>query len=47
MLFVSPQVAGAGVEFAPRLDDAVSLTRMTMERLGDDVLLTAYVHEPS
>src|SRR5262249_37904410 len=47
MLFVAPQVAGAGLEFAPQLDGAVRLTRMTSERLGDDVLLTAYVHEPS
>jgi diaminohydroxyphosphoribosylaminopyrimidine deaminase / 5-amino-6-(5-phosphoribosylamino)uracil reductase len=47
MLFAAPQVAGAGLEFAPHLDDAVRLTRMTTERLGDDVLLTAYVHEPS
>jgi diaminohydroxyphosphoribosylaminopyrimidine deaminase / 5-amino-6-(5-phosphoribosylamino)uracil reductase len=47
MLFVAPHVAGAGLEFAPHLDDAVRLTRMMTERLGDDVLLTAYVHEPS
>jgi diaminohydroxyphosphoribosylaminopyrimidine deaminase / 5-amino-6-(5-phosphoribosylamino)uracil reductase len=47
MLFVAPEVAGAGLEFAPELDDKVRLTRMTVERLGDDVLLTGYVHEPS
>jgi len=47
LLFVAPVVAGHGLEFAPQLDDAVKLTRMTVERLGDDVLLTAYVHEPS
>jgi diaminohydroxyphosphoribosylaminopyrimidine deaminase / 5-amino-6-(5-phosphoribosylamino)uracil reductase len=47
LLFVAPEVAGAGLTFAPDLDDAVRLTRMTTERLGDDVLLTAYVHEPS
>jgi diaminohydroxyphosphoribosylaminopyrimidine deaminase/5-amino-6-(5-phosphoribosylamino)uracil reductase len=47
LLFVAPQVAGTGLTFAPELDDLVRLTRMTTERLGDDVLLTAYVHEPS
>jgi len=47
MLFVAPQVAGDGLTFAPELDDLVRLTRMTSERLGDDVLLTGYVHEPS
>jgi diaminohydroxyphosphoribosylaminopyrimidine deaminase/5-amino-6-(5-phosphoribosylamino)uracil reductase len=47
MLFVAPQVAGDGLTFAPELDDLVRLTWMTSERLGDDVLLTGYVHEPS
>jgi diaminohydroxyphosphoribosylaminopyrimidine deaminase/5-amino-6-(5-phosphoribosylamino)uracil reductase len=47
MLFVAPQVAGDGLTFAPELDDLIRLTRMTSERLGDDVLLTGYVHEPS
>jgi diaminohydroxyphosphoribosylaminopyrimidine deaminase / 5-amino-6-(5-phosphoribosylamino)uracil reductase len=47
LLFVAPQVAGAGLTFAPELDDLVPLSRMTAERIGDDVLLTAYVHEPS
>jgi diaminohydroxyphosphoribosylaminopyrimidine deaminase / 5-amino-6-(5-phosphoribosylamino)uracil reductase len=47
LLFVAPVVAGRGLEFVPQLDEAVRLTRMTVERLGDDALLTAYVHEPS
>jgi diaminohydroxyphosphoribosylaminopyrimidine deaminase/5-amino-6-(5-phosphoribosylamino)uracil reductase len=47
MLFVAPEVAGAGLAFAPELDDLVRLSHMTAERVGDDVLLTAYVHEPS
>jgi diaminohydroxyphosphoribosylaminopyrimidine deaminase/5-amino-6-(5-phosphoribosylamino)uracil reductase len=47
LLFVAPQVAGAGLEFVPQLDEPVRLSRMTTERLGDDVLLTGYVHEPS
>jgi len=47
MLFVAPEVAGAGLTFAPELDDLVRLSHMTAEPVGDDVLLTAYVHEPS
>ena len=47
MLFVAPQVAGAGLVFAPELDDLVRLSHMAVEPLGDDVLLTGYVHEPS
>jgi diaminohydroxyphosphoribosylaminopyrimidine deaminase / 5-amino-6-(5-phosphoribosylamino)uracil reductase len=47
LLFVAPEVAGAGLTFAPELDDLVRLSRLTTERLGDDVLLTGYVHEPS
>jgi diaminohydroxyphosphoribosylaminopyrimidine deaminase / 5-amino-6-(5-phosphoribosylamino)uracil reductase len=47
MFFLAPQIAGAGVQFAPELETPVSLTRMTSERVGDDVLLTGYVHEPS
>jgi diaminohydroxyphosphoribosylaminopyrimidine deaminase/5-amino-6-(5-phosphoribosylamino)uracil reductase len=47
MFFLAPQIAGTGVQFAPELETPVSLTRMTSERVGDDVLLTGYVHEPS
>lgn len=44
MLFVAPRIAGAGLRFGPPY---LRLTRMTAESLGEDVLLTAYVHEPS
>jgi len=47
MLFISPRTAGGGVLFAPDLDAPLQLTHQTAERLGDDVLVTAYVHEPS
>src|SRR6266576_1635302 len=47
MLFVAPFVAGAGMQFAPELEEPVRLTRMTSERVGDDLLLTGYVREPS
>jgi diaminohydroxyphosphoribosylaminopyrimidine deaminase / 5-amino-6-(5-phosphoribosylamino)uracil reductase len=47
LLFVAPQIAGAGLQFAPDLDEPVRLMHTTVERLGDDVLISAYVHEPS
>ena len=47
MLFVAPFVAGAGMQLALELEEPVRLTRMTSERVGDDVLLTGYVREPS
>jgi diaminohydroxyphosphoribosylaminopyrimidine deaminase / 5-amino-6-(5-phosphoribosylamino)uracil reductase len=44
MLFVAPRTAGTGLRVdAPHL----RLSRMTAEPVGEDVLLTAYVHEPS
>jgi diaminohydroxyphosphoribosylaminopyrimidine deaminase/5-amino-6-(5-phosphoribosylamino)uracil reductase len=46
LLFVAPRVAGEGAVFAPRLDEPLGLTHMTAERVGEDVLLAAYVHEP-
>jgi diaminohydroxyphosphoribosylaminopyrimidine deaminase/5-amino-6-(5-phosphoribosylamino)uracil reductase len=47
LFFVAPEIAGAGLQFAPDLDEPVWLTRTTVERLGNDVLISAYVHEPS
>jgi diaminohydroxyphosphoribosylaminopyrimidine deaminase / 5-amino-6-(5-phosphoribosylamino)uracil reductase len=47
MLFLAPRVAGEGMLFAPELDAPVELRHANAERLGDDVLVTAYVHEPS
>jgi diaminohydroxyphosphoribosylaminopyrimidine deaminase/5-amino-6-(5-phosphoribosylamino)uracil reductase len=46
LLFVAPRVGGPGPTFAPSLDRSVRLNRMTAEPSGDDVLLSAYVHEP-
>ena len=46
LLFVSPRIAGAGLVFAPELEEPLTLSRPTAERLGEDFLLTAYVHEP-
>jgi diaminohydroxyphosphoribosylaminopyrimidine deaminase/5-amino-6-(5-phosphoribosylamino)uracil reductase len=46
MLFVAPRIAGAGTLFTPELNEPIELHRPTAERLGEDLLLTAYVHEP-
>lgn len=46
LLFVAPTLAGAGRELVGDLPSPVTLTRLTAEPIGEDVLLTAYVHEP-
>lgn len=46
MLFVAPQIAGAGVAFQPSLEAPVWLTRLQAQAVGPDALLIAYVHEP-
>ncbi|MFL6037362.1 MAG: bifunctional diaminohydroxyphosphoribosylaminopyrimidine deaminase/5-amino-6-(5-phosphoribosylamino)uracil reductase RibD [Gaiellaceae bacterium] len=43
LLFYAPRIAREGVRFDP---PALALSRMAAERVGEDVLLTAYVHEP-
>jgi len=42
MLFLAPTISGAG----PRLNARVALTHQSALAMGEDVLLTAYVHEP-
>ena len=46
LLFVAPTVAGAGLRLLGELPAPVPLARLTAEPIGEDVLLTAYVHEP-
>jgi diaminohydroxyphosphoribosylaminopyrimidine deaminase / 5-amino-6-(5-phosphoribosylamino)uracil reductase len=46
LLFVAPRIAGSGVAFAPELDGPLELRHLSAEPVGEDVLLTAYVHEP-
>ena len=46
-VFVAPVVAGGdGPPFLPRLGSPQSLSHLTVEPIGGDVLLQAYVHEP-
>jgi diaminohydroxyphosphoribosylaminopyrimidine deaminase/5-amino-6-(5-phosphoribosylamino)uracil reductase len=46
LVYVAPVVAGAGLRFLDELSEPVPLSRLTAEPIGEDVLLTAYVHEP-
>jgi diaminohydroxyphosphoribosylaminopyrimidine deaminase / 5-amino-6-(5-phosphoribosylamino)uracil reductase len=46
LVFVAPKLAGDGPGLVTFLARAVTLTRLTARPVGEDVLLTAYVHEP-
>ena len=46
LLFVAPNLSGDGPGLVTALPEPVSLTRLSSRRIGQDVLLTAYVHEP-
>jgi diaminohydroxyphosphoribosylaminopyrimidine deaminase / 5-amino-6-(5-phosphoribosylamino)uracil reductase len=46
LLFVAPMIAGNGPSFAPELSEPVELTRLQAEQVGDDLLLSGYVHQP-
>jgi diaminohydroxyphosphoribosylaminopyrimidine deaminase/5-amino-6-(5-phosphoribosylamino)uracil reductase len=46
LLYLAPVIAGSGTLFAPELSSVVRLRRFGAEEVGDDVLLTGYVHEP-
>jgi len=46
LLFVAPKLSGEGPGLAAHLPEPVALTRLSAGPVGQDVLLTAYVHEP-
>jgi diaminohydroxyphosphoribosylaminopyrimidine deaminase/5-amino-6-(5-phosphoribosylamino)uracil reductase len=46
LVFVAPRLSGDGSGPVAALPDPVALKRLTSEQVGEDVLLTAYVHEP-
>jgi diaminohydroxyphosphoribosylaminopyrimidine deaminase / 5-amino-6-(5-phosphoribosylamino)uracil reductase len=46
LLFVAPKLVGEGPGQLEALPEPMPLTRLTAERVGEDVLLSAYVHEP-
>jgi diaminohydroxyphosphoribosylaminopyrimidine deaminase / 5-amino-6-(5-phosphoribosylamino)uracil reductase len=45
-VFVAPVLGGAGPRLLGDLTAPMSLSRLDARRVGDDILLTAYVHEP-
>jgi diaminohydroxyphosphoribosylaminopyrimidine deaminase / 5-amino-6-(5-phosphoribosylamino)uracil reductase len=46
LLFLAPTIAGAGIRFAPELEAPLELTRLAAAQVGEDVLLSGYVHAP-
>jgi diaminohydroxyphosphoribosylaminopyrimidine deaminase/5-amino-6-(5-phosphoribosylamino)uracil reductase len=46
LVFVAPTLSGAGAGPVAQLPEPLALRRLSCERVGDDLLLTAYVHEP-
>jgi diaminohydroxyphosphoribosylaminopyrimidine deaminase/5-amino-6-(5-phosphoribosylamino)uracil reductase len=46
LLFVAPELAGDGLPLLGPLATPVELARMTARPIGEDLLISAYVHEP-
>jgi diaminohydroxyphosphoribosylaminopyrimidine deaminase/5-amino-6-(5-phosphoribosylamino)uracil reductase len=46
LVFVAPVLSGEGPRFVGDLEHPVELTELSARKVGDDVLLEAYVHEP-
>jgi diaminohydroxyphosphoribosylaminopyrimidine deaminase/5-amino-6-(5-phosphoribosylamino)uracil reductase len=46
LLFVAPELAGAGPPLLRPLAAPIELARMTARPIGEDLLISAYVHEP-
>ena len=46
LVFVAPKIAGAGPGTVAGLDTPATLRRLTARPVGQDILLSGYVHEP-
>ena len=46
LLFVAPSLAGSGPLWIGELEASLPVAGLEAERIGDDVLLTGYIHEP-
>ena len=46
LVFVAPRLSGSGPVILGELPEPVELTMLDVQRVGDDVLVSAYVHEP-
>ena len=46
LVFVTPHLAGAGPKLFGDLSSSLRLSRVSTEPIGEDVLISAYIHEP-
>ena len=46
LLFVAPTLSGSGPHWTGELETAFPLSGLSADRMGEDVLLTGYIHEP-
>jgi diaminohydroxyphosphoribosylaminopyrimidine deaminase/5-amino-6-(5-phosphoribosylamino)uracil reductase len=46
LVFVAPVLGGEGPHFVRDLEQAVPLSRLGTRRVGEDILLSGYIHEP-
>ena len=46
MLFVAPRVSGSGPRFLGDLEAPIGLSGIEVEPIGEDLLMTGYIHEP-
>ena len=46
LLFVAPTLSGSGPHWTGELETAFPLSGLSAERVGEDVLLSGYIHEP-
>jgi diaminohydroxyphosphoribosylaminopyrimidine deaminase / 5-amino-6-(5-phosphoribosylamino)uracil reductase len=46
LVFVAPRISGEGPRLLGDLSEPLELRRLTATRIGEDLLLKAYVHEP-
>jgi diaminohydroxyphosphoribosylaminopyrimidine deaminase/5-amino-6-(5-phosphoribosylamino)uracil reductase len=46
LVFVTPHLAGAGPKLFGELSQSLHLSRVSTESIGEDVLISAYIHEP-
>jgi diaminohydroxyphosphoribosylaminopyrimidine deaminase / 5-amino-6-(5-phosphoribosylamino)uracil reductase len=46
MLFVAPRLGGSGPRFLGELEAPVGLSGIAVEPIGEDLLMTGYIHEP-
>jgi diaminohydroxyphosphoribosylaminopyrimidine deaminase / 5-amino-6-(5-phosphoribosylamino)uracil reductase len=46
LVFVAPKLAGAGPSLVAALPEPIPLSRLRVRPVGEDVLLSGYVHEP-